>query len=368
MPVEIGDLRNAAPKHSHIGHKPNTFENIIHWKFLNFSLMRPNITAQSCPCDKLCFHNWRNQLPPSFFESLELPLRHILLAVLVACILGVSFVAIRIGTNELPPLLVTGYRFLFAAFPLVFFIRPPKIAAIWVISYGLFQGALLFGFMFTAMSWGMPGGLTSLVVQMQVFFTIALSGLVFREMPLRHHYIGAGIAIIGIVITGYAKLQNATPLVPFLLVLCGAASWGVSNILSKAARPPDMLSYVVWSSLAAPVPLFLASMAFEGTSFGWAGFIPTWQTIIAIAFMAYFASIFAFTAWTWLLRQYPAATVTPFALLIPIFGFSSMALVFGERISVLTMLGALVVFLGLAINVFGAKLFPSRASITTSQP
>ncbi len=295
-------------------------------------------------------------------------LRHIFLAILVALILGVSFVAIRISVDELPPLLVTGYRFLFAAFPLVLFVRPPKIAAKWVVSYGFMQGFMLFGFMITAISWGMPGGLTSLVAQMQVFFTIALSGLIFRELPMRHHYLGAGIAIIGIIITGWAKLQSATPLVPFLLVLCGAASWGMANIISKAARPPDMFAFVVWSSLAAPVPLFLASMAIEGTSFGWAGFIPSWHVIAAIAFMAYAASIFAFTAWTWLLRQYPAATVTPFALLIPIFGFSSMAVVFGERISALTMIGALVVFIGLAINVFGAKLFPSGKAAIKALP
>ncbi len=294
-------------------------------------------------------------------------LRHIFLATLVALILGVSFVAIRISVDELPPLLVTGYRFLFAAFPLVLFVRPPKIAAKWVVSYGFMQGFMLFGFMITAISWGMPGGLTSLVAQMQVFFTIALSGLIFRELPMRHHYLGAGIAIIGIIITGWAKLQSATPLVPFLLVLCGAASWGIANIISKAARPPDMFAFVVWSSLAAPVPLFLASMAIEGTSFGWAGFIPSWQVIAAIGFMAYAASIFAFTAWTWLLRQYPAATVTPFALLIPIFVFSSMAVVFGERLSALTMFGAVVVFMGLAINVFGAKLFPSATAAIKAQ-
>ena len=92
------------------------------------------------------------------------------------------------------------------------------------------------------------------------------------------------------------------------------------------------------------------------------------KAIGAVFFMAYFGTVFAFTAWNWLLRQYPAATVAPFALLIPVFGFSSMAVTFGERISTLTMVGALVVFVGLAINVFGAKLFPSRLPITTSQP
>ena len=110
-----------------------------------------------------------------------------------------------------------------------------------------------------------------------------------------------------------------------------------------------------------------ASMIIEGTSFAIPEVMPSMTAIGAVLFMAYFSTVFAFTAWNWLLGRYPAATVTPFALLIPIFGFSSMAAVFGERIGMLTMVGALVVFIGLAINVFGAKLFPTSAAAFTAQ-
>jgi O-acetylserine/cysteine efflux transporter len=297
-----------------------------------------------------------------------LPLRHILLAISVAFIYGVAFVAIKFTVLEVPPLQITGWRFLLTAVPLVFFIKPPKVAFYWPIAFGLVQGALMFGCIFTAISWGMPGGLTSLVAQLQVFFTIGFAAFLFRERPMLHQYIGAGIAFAGIFITGLSKFQDGVPLLPFMIVVLAAALWGVANIIAKAARPPDMLAFIVWGSLAAPIPLFLASMVIEGTNFALPATMPSMKGIGAVLFMAYFATVFAFTAWNWLLRQYPAATVTPFALLIPIFGFSSMAAVFGERISALTMFGALVVFIGLAINVFGAKLFPSASAALKSRP
>ena len=52
-----------------------------------------------------------------------MPLRHILLALALATVLGLSFVAIRWGVDEVAPLLLTALRYSFAAVPLVFFVR-----------------------------------------------------------------------------------------------------------------------------------------------------------------------------------------------------------------------------------------------------
>lgn len=286
-----------------------------------------------------------------------MPLPHIALAVLVAFIYGVAFVAIRAAVDEWPPLMVTGWRFLLAAVPLIFLIRPPKVHWGWVVSYGVTQGVVMFGTAITAIAWGMPGGLASLVAQAQVFFTIGFAALLFGERPRAQHYLGAAVAAAGMVLTGWSKLQEAAPFLPFVMMVAAAASWGIANTISKAARPPDMPSFVIWSCLAAPVPLFVLSMLFEGTAFGWPGAWPSWKGISAILFMAWGATAFAFSAWTWLLRAHPAAVVTPFALLIPVFGFASMALAYGERLSALTAAGAVLVFLGLAINVFGGRPF-----------
>lgn len=283
-----------------------------------------------------------------------MPLRDILLAILVAAVYGVAFIFIKLGVDEIPPLLLTGYRFFFAAVPLVFFVGKPDVGWRWLIAYGLVQGVVMFGLIFTAISWGMPAGLASIVVQVQVFFTIALSAAFFGERPGLPQIGGAAIALAGIVVIGWARADSA-PLLPFILVIASAAAWGVANIIAKAARPAKMLQFVVWSSLAAPLPLFAMSMLYEGTAFGLPPTALDWKGIVSVFFLAWPTTVFAFTAWVLLLRRYPAATVTPFALLIPVFGMGSTALVFAERLQTLTWLGSALIFAGLMVNVFGAR-------------
>ena len=65
-------------------------------------------------------------------------------------------------------------RFVFAALPLVLFVRPPKASPALVVLYGLLIGVGQFGLLFVAVREGMPVGLASLVIQMQAFFTILL--------------------------------------------------------------------------------------------------------------------------------------------------------------------------------------------------
>jgi O-acetylserine/cysteine efflux transporter len=198
----------------------------------------------------------------------------------------------------------------------------------------------------------MPPGLASLVVQMQVFFTIFFSAALFGERPRQREIAGALIAIAGICLIGFANSGN-TPAVPFLMVIGSGAAWGLANIIAKAARPKAMLSFVGWSSLAAPVPLFVLSMLFEGTAFALPANFPSSTAILSVAFLAYPTTVFAFAAWVFLLHTHPAATVTPFALLIPVFGMASTTVAFGEVLTPIAAAGSLLVFAGLVVNVFG---------------
>jgi O-acetylserine/cysteine efflux transporter len=102
--------------------------------------------------------------------------RDILLAVSVAVVWGLTFVAIKVGVGETSPLVLSALRFLFAAIPFVFFVKPPKARASTVALYGLVIGVGQFGVLFIAIHEGFPVGLASLVVQAQAFFTIALHG------------------------------------------------------------------------------------------------------------------------------------------------------------------------------------------------
>ena len=83
----------------------------------------------------------------------------------------------------------------------------------------------------------------------------------------------------------------------------------------------------------------------------------TIKGIGSIAFMAYIATLFGFGAWAWLLSRYPASQVVPFALFVPVAGIAGAGLILGEAVTEVEIVGSVLVFAGLLINVFGPRLF-----------
>ncbi|MBK8084351.1 MAG: EamA family transporter [Devosia sp.] len=290
-----------------------------------------------------------------------MPLRHTLLALAVAFVWGVSFVAIRWGVDEVAPLLLTALRYSFAALPAVFFVRRPQVAPWVLLGYGLAIGVGQFGVLFVAIRLGMPAGLSSLVIQLQVFFTILFAALFFGERPAPAQFAGAGIAFVGIGLIALDRLAEAA-LLPLGLTIVAAVFWGLGNSASKRAGRIDMLGFVVWSALVPPLPLFALSLLFDGPgAIGAALQHLTWRGVGAIAFMAYAATLFGFGMWAALLSRYPASLVAPFALFVPVAGIGSAALLLGESVDGLEIAGSGLVLLGLLLNVFGPRLWRSLA-------
>jgi O-acetylserine/cysteine efflux transporter len=280
--------------------------------------------------------------------------RDTLLAVVVTAVWGVCFVPIKWGVMEIPPLMFSAFRFFFAAIPAVFFIAPPRAPARLVIAYGLAIGVAQFGLLFLAIDLGMPVGLSSLVMQLHAFFTIFLAWLLMGETPTRAQLTGAAIALAGVGLIGSQRLGGAA-LIPFALTIISAFFWGVGNVIGKKAGQVDMLSFMVWSSLAAPLPLVGLSLIFEGQAGVEAVLHPRWFAIGCALFLAYVATLFGFGVWGKLLARYPAALAAPFALLVPVFGMASAAMIFGEAVSPVEWMGAGLVLLGLGWNGLGGR-------------
>lgn len=282
--------------------------------------------------------------------------RDVLLALTIATVWGISFVAIRFGVDEVPPLLLTALRYLVAAVPAVFFVKRPAVDWRLLVVYGLAIGVGQFGILFVAVKLGMPAGLGSLVIQLQVFFTIFLAFLFFGERPGPARIAGALIAFGGIGVIALERLEGAE-LLPLLLTIVAAVCWGIGNTASKKAGRIDAMPFIVWSSLVPPIPLLLASGLLEGPGAIWVALDQiTWRGIGSIAFMAYLATLFGFGMWAKLLSRYPANVVAPFALLVPVAGIAASALLLGERISGIEVIGSALVFAGLLLNVFGPRL------------
>ena len=287
--------------------------------------------------------------------------RDLALALVIVALWGFSFVAIKWGLRDIPPFALAALRFFLAAIPLVFFIRRPRMPWRFIAGYGFAIGVCQFGLLFLGMKLGMPAGLSSLVIQVQIFFTVGLA-IAFLHDPLhKEDLIGAAIATAGVAVLGVYKLQAGltATLVGFLLVIVAAFAWAVGNVVAKGAGRYDdnMFALVVWSSLVPPLPLAFLSYVFEGGAGAWSAVTSAgalaWASLL---FLAWGATLFGFASWAGLLHRYPTALVSPFALLIPVSGLASGAIFLGESLAPLQIVGVGLVLLGLAENVFGAQL------------
>lgn len=294
-------------------------------------------------------------------SSGPLPLRHALLGLVIVAIWGTNFVVMRIGLDHLPPFLFAALRFAGALFPAILFLRRP---ASWsnLAAYGIFIGVIQFGLIYLALDGWISPGLTSLVIQTQVFFTIGLSIWLLGERVLPYQWAALALASLGIAVIALHVDATTTPL-GLAMILVAALSWACGNLASRAGGARNMVAYVVWGSLFSAPPLFLMSLAVEGwpaistalreaDAFTWA----------AVAWQSVGNTLFGFAAWAWLLSRHPAALVTPLALLVPVFGMGASALFLGEGLPPWKLIAAALVLGGLALNVFYPRWAGRRAA------
>lgn len=287
----------------------------------------------------------------------------ILAALLVVVIWGFNFVVIKFGLQGLPPILFTAMRFLFAALPMVFFIKRPNAAWRLLAGYAAFQFAIQFTLLFSGMKLGFSPGLSSLVIQLQAFFTIGLAVLLLGERPHIAQVLGAVIAFSGMALVAW-HLEAQSTVLGFSLVVVAALSWGIGNIFTKKIGKVDALALVVWGSMMAAPPLLLASYVIEGPAAIAAALQHiNWLSLGAVLFQAYPTTILGFGIWSLLMRRYPTATVAPFTLLVPVVGMVSAAIVLDEPLQWWKIAAGLLVLAGLTLNQFAARLFASVAAV-----
>jgi O-acetylserine/cysteine efflux transporter len=286
-----------------------------------------------------------------------MPARHSLLAVVVAIVWGINFVVIHEGLADFPPLLFVALRFALVAFPAVFFLDRPRVPLRLVLGVGVFMCTGQFALLFVAMDQGLPAGLASLVLQMQVLFTIAFAVVLLAERPSARQVGGALLALAGMAVIAFGR-GGGVPLGALALSIGAAASWGIGNVCARRAQADDPLALLVWASLIPPLPLAGLSLALgEGApSLGVAG-------LLSVLYVVVGATFFGFGSWVWLMRRHPASRVAPFTLLVPPVGIVAAWALLGEQPGTAELAGAGVVLLGLAIATSAVTASPLRGTL-----
>jgi O-acetylserine/cysteine efflux transporter len=276
------------------------------------------------------------------------------IAVIVAVIWGLAFVASRIALDEFSPELMTTLRFAIAALPCLF-VRRPKVSwpLLIAISFTLFLGQFLAQAF--AIAHGVPVGLSSVIVQSQALFTIAFAALVFRELPTPMQTVGIGIATLGLLMicgtVGYDFSVGA-----FAIIMICPVSFAIGNLLLRRANGVRMFDLFAWLCLVAAIPLLALTLVTDGPQ-------PTWHALahmsltglVCMLVLGAISTSIAYWLWGRLLRDYPAAQVVPFALLVPFVGSAASSVVFGETFGPLRLAGMVTVIGGIAVMLLARR-------------
>jgi O-acetylserine/cysteine efflux transporter len=273
---------------------------------------------------------------------------------MVAVIWGLATNASRLALDEFSPELMTTLRFSIAAIPCLF-VRKPNVSwrLLVATSFTLFLGQFLAQAF--AIAHGVPVGLSSVIVQSQALFTIAFAAVIYREIPTPTQGVGVAIATIGLLMicgtVGYDFSVGA-----FAMVMICPISFAIGNLLLRQAKGAPMFDLFAWLCLVAAVPLAALTLVSNGPE-------PTChalahmslQGFICVLCLGSLSTSIAYWLWGRLLRDYPAAQVVPFALLVPFVGAGASSIVFGEKFGTLRLAGMLTVIGGIAVMLLARR-------------
>ncbi|WP_441276774.1 EamA family transporter [Tardiphaga sp. 172_B4_N1_3] len=277
----------------------------------------------------------------------------IALAVAVAVIWGVGFVLTRMAVDEMSSTLLTTLRFGITALPCLF-LPKPKLSWLLIVATSWLLVAQFLAQTY-GMAHGVPAGLTSVIVQSQALFTVGAAALFLRELPTRQQVAGIAIAMGGLLMICFTVGYDFS-VFPFMVLMTAPVSFAFSNLLLRRAQGVPMLDLFAWISLVALLPLLVVLFGVDGAS-------TTWQSLTHVSLKAFACVLFLAVVgttlgyWIWgrLLRDYSAAQVVPFALLVPFIGAAASSVTFGEQFGSLRLAGMIVVVCGIAVMLLSKR-------------
>ena len=273
---------------------------------------------------------------------------------------GSTWLAIKIGLNDLPPVSFVAFRFVIAA-AILFAISFRRFPMPQRGEYSLLAitGLLMFGVNYTLLFWAEQYVSSGLAAVLQA--TIPTFGLIFAhfylpEEPMKwERMLGAFLAVAGVTII-CAKLLDFQGIMAFwggVAIVAGAAAAAYANILIKARRTkfaPSMIS--AWQMIFAVVPLLLIGFWREGNPmhFHWS------KTAVAcLLYLALVGSVAAFLMFYWLMNRIAVTNLLTISLITPPLAVALGWFAAGETISRWAILGALFVLAGIALILLKGK-------------
>lgn len=275
-----------------------------------------------------------------------MPLIGVLAALTTVVLWGANFIAVKVAITEVPPLFVSGMRFVILTLLLSPFLRIPKGHFRGIFEYAMIMGIGHFCVMFVSLQF-IEISTGGIVLQLGTPFIVLLAWLMLKERFGIWRFAGMLMAFGGIgILIGFPG-SDIDPLWLFGLVFA-AFMWALSSIRAKQLVGVRPFTLIAWMALMVAPMAFILSWMFESDQVS-AVLQADWQFWASLAYMIIASSIIGYGLWYWLIQQYEVSAVAPYNLLVPLVAAAGGIIVLGDVITPVKMLGGALIFAGVAL-------------------
>jgi len=288
---------------------------------------------------------------------LRLTVKDIGLALSVPIIWGMGFTFAKAALHEFPPLFLMSLRFSLSALILCWFYKPPIEQFKVIFLLALVSATIQYGLTFTGLK-GLDASTAVLLVQLEVPFGALLAAIILKDNLGWIRSFGMALVFLGVgFIAGAPSIRNQ--LFSAFLVVCGAFTWALGQIMIKKMISITGFELIAWLSFFAGPQMFIASLLIEHGQLESIknATIVGWGTVI---YLGVIMTTVGYGIWYRILKKYEVNQVMPFLLLVPVSSIAGAVLFLGERPSIKTIMGGTIVIIGVAIIVFAGQWIASK--------
>ena len=291
---------------------------------------------------------------------------------LVLCLIwGTTWLFIKVGLEDLPPIGFAAARFLLSVAILLGLIRVQKIplpstGKEWKLI--ALTGVLQFSINYSIVFWSeqyITSGLAAVLQATITVFGLVLAWIFLPSERITSQKIVAvliGLIGVAVIFIDQLRIENWMAFLGCVAIVVGAYAAAQASILVKAKAGGIHPAALVFSQMICGLPaIIIYSLASEGNplSFHW-----TWKAVVCVLYLSVFGTVVAFWLYYWLLSKIESTKAMMISLVTPLLAVIIGAIVLGERLPPQTGIGGLLIIAGIGLIVFRRRRFePQRRGI-----
>ncbi|MFL6468207.1 MAG: DMT family transporter [Pyrinomonadaceae bacterium] len=290
---------------------------------------------------------------------------------LILCLVwGTTWIFIKVGLEDLPPITFAAARFLLAVLILAPVIRVlrlemPRTAAQWKLI--LLTGVLQFSINYSLVFWSeqyITSGLAAVLQSMITVFGLVLAWIFLPAERITYRKVISvllGIIGVAVIFRDQLQIESLMAFAGCVGIVVGAFAAAQASILVKAKAGGIDPATLVFSQMLCGLPLVIVYALFaEGNplNFNWST-----RAIVCIAYLTVFGTIAAFWLYYWLLKRVESTKAMMISLVTPLLAVVIGNIVIGETLPPQTIMGGVLIMASIGLIVFGRKAIDRQSEM-----